>query len=228
MVKASLVSALVPPGRSATWSARPRAALFAGALLAVGLGGCGVFSPAEAPAAAPAPTADATASYVIGAGDKLGVFVYEQPSLTVSDVPVRPDGRISIPLAEDVMAAGRTPAQLSGELVQQLKKYVRDPNVTVMVHDFVGPFDRQIRVIGEAADPQAIAYRAHMTLLDVMIQTKGLTRFAAGNSAVVIRHGPQGAEKLHVRLSDLVKDGDISQNLEMQPGDTLIVPQSWF
>ncbi len=201
-------------------------ALFTWGLLALGLGGCAASG--GPPAAAAVSTAAMTAPYVIGPGDKLGVFVYEQPSLTVSDVPVRPDGRISIPLADDVVAAGKTPAQLSDELDERLKKYVRDPNVTVMVHDFVGPFDRQIRVIGEAADPQAIAYREHMTLLDVMIQTRGLTRFAAGNSAVVIRRGPNGPEKLHVHLSDLIKDGDISQNIEMQPGDTLIIPQSWF
>ena len=193
---------------------------------ALGLAGCA--SSGVTPSAAATPTADATATYVIGAGDTLGVFVYEQPSLTVADLPVRPDGRISIPLADDVMAAGRTPAELAAALDGRLKKYVRDPNVTVMVHEFVGPFDRQIRVIGEAADPQAIAYRSHMTLLDVMIQTKGLTRFAAGNSAVIIRRGPHGPEKLHVHLSDLIKDGDISQNIEMQPGDTLIIPQSWF
>ncbi len=177
---------------------------------------------------AAASASDVTSTYVIGPGDKLSVFVYGEPTLTVSDLPVRPDGRISTPLADDVVAAGKTPEQLSQELANRLRKYIRDPNVTVMVHDFVGPFDRQVRVIGEAADPQAIPYRAHMTVLDVMIQTKGLTRFAAGNSAVIIRRGPHGEERIPVHLGDLMKDGDISQNVEMQPGDTLIIPQSWF
>jgi polysaccharide export outer membrane protein len=211
--------------REMNWRAAERWSRLA--CLLVTLGGCAVFASPRPPAGA-APTADATAPYVIGPGDQLSVFVYEQPSLSTGDVPVRPDGRISIPLAEDVTAAGKTPSELSAALVERLKKYVRDPNVTVMVHGFVGPFDHQIRVIGEAADPQASPYRAHMTLLDVMIETKGLTRFAAGNSAMLIRRGPNGPEKLHVRLSDLIKDGDISQNIEMQPGDTLIIPQSWF
>lgn len=190
------------------------------------LAGCVAKPP---PPAAVAQTGEVTAPYVIGPGDKLGVFVFEQPSLTVTDVPVRPDGRISTPLADDVVAAGKTPEQLSHELEQRLRKYVRDPIVTVMVHDFVGPFDRQVRVIGEAADPQAIPYRAHMTLLDVMIAVHGLTRFAAGNSAVIVRREPNGQEiKIPAHLSDLLHDGDISQNVEMQPGDTLIIPQSWF
>jgi polysaccharide export outer membrane protein len=159
----------------------------------------------------------------------LGVFVYDQPQLSLESVPVRPDGRISTPLVADVVAAGKTPAQLADELTQRLKTYIKEPNVTIIVHSFGGPFDRQIRVIGQAADPQAIPYREHMTLLDVMIAAKGLTKFAAGNSAVVLRRGPDGKEKrIPVHLSDLMKDGDISQNLEMQPGDTLIIPQSWF
>ena len=195
----------------------------AAALLA--LAGCGATQPPPPP---PVDTAAETAEYVIGAGDRLGIFVYDNPQLS-AELPVRPDGRISVPLVPDVTAAGRTPTELSKILAEQLKKYVRDPNVTVMVREFVGPFDRQVKVIGEAADPQAIPYRSHLTLLDVMIQTKGLTRFAAGNSAMIVRSVPgHGQTQLHVRLSDLIKDGDISQNVEMQPGDTLIIPQSWF
>lgn len=197
--------------------------------LACGVAACAAPNgslPRAAPSAGSA--SDVTSTYVIGPGDKLSVFVYGEPTLTVNDLPVRPDGRISTPLADDVVAAGKTPEQLSKELADRLRKYIRDPNVTVMVHDFVGPFDRQVRVIGEAADPQAIPYRAHLTLLDVMIQTKGLTRFAAGNRAVIIRRTPHGMVRIPVHLSDLMKDGDISQNVEMQPGDTLIIPQSWF
>ncbi len=168
------------------------------------------------------------ASYVIGPGDQLNVFVYDNPQLSMS-VPVRPDGRISIPLVPDIVAAGQTPAALSKTLTDRLAKYVQDPNVTVIMQGFVGPFDRQIRVIGEAADPQALTYRDHMSVLDVMIAVKGLTRFAAGNRAVIVRQTPNGSRsELKVHLSDLIKDGDITQNVEMQPGDTLIIPQTWF
>jgi polysaccharide export outer membrane protein len=176
-----------------------------------------------------ATVSSATSEYVIGPGDHLTVFVYDNPQLCVTDLPVRPDGRVSTPLVPDVTAAGKTPAELASTLTDRLKKYVKDPNVTIMVRDFIGPFDRQIRVIGEAADPQAIAYSEHMTVLDVMIRTKGLTRFADGNDSVIVRTVPgHGTTQLRVHLSDLIKDGDISQNVEMQPGDTLIIPQTWF
>jgi polysaccharide export outer membrane protein len=166
--------------------------------------------------------------YVIGPGDVLTISVYESPQLSVSDLPVRPDGRISVPLATDLVAAGKTPSELGHDIEDRLKKYVQVPNVTVMVRSFQGPPDRQVRVIGEAVDPQAIPYRENLTVLDVMIATKGLTKFAAGNSAVIVRHVGAKQERLRVRLSDLIKDGDISQNVAMRPGDTLIIPQSWF
>lgn len=167
--------------------------------------------------------------YVIGSGDTLSVFVYRNPDLSESGVAVRPDGRISVPLIEDITAAGKTPTRLARDIEERLKKYVQDPNVTVIVRSFVGPFDRQIKVIGEATEPAAIPYRDHMTLLDVMIATKGLTKYAAGNRAEVVRRDLDGKPMaIRVRLSDLIKDGDISQNIEMQPGDTLIIPQTWF
>jgi len=167
--------------------------------------------------------------YVIGAGDSLSVFVYRNPDLSEPGVSVRPDGRISVPLIEDITASGKTPTQLAREIEGRLKKYVQDPNVTVIVRSFVGPSDRQIKVIGEATEPSAIPYRDHMTLLDVMIATKGLTKYAAGNRAEIIRRDPGGKQTtINVKLDDLIKDGDISQNIEMQPGDTLIIPQSWF
>jgi polysaccharide export outer membrane protein len=167
--------------------------------------------------------------YVIGSGDSLSIFVYRNPDLSDGGVSVRPDGRISTPLIEDIMAAGKTPTQLAREIEERLKKYIQDPNVTVIVRSFIGPFDRQIRVLGEATDPSAIPYRDHMTLLDVMIATKGLTKYAAGNRAEIVRRDPDGkTTTIRVKLSDLIKDGDISQNVEMQPGDTLIIPQSWF
>lgn len=221
--------AMRPAGRAGTgpgW----RAALSAGlpALLAAVLmllAGC-----AATPAVAPATTgaaAPGSSDYLIGPGDRLGIFVYDNPQLS-TEVPVRPDGRISTPLVPDILAAGKTPTQLGSDLEARLREYVKDPHVTVMVHDFVGPLDRQIRVIGEATDPQAIPYRDGMTLLDVMIATKGLTRYAAGNRAVIVRRMGGKQETIHVRLADLIKDGDIAQNVEMRPGDTLIIPQTWF
>lgn len=167
------------------------------------------------------------ATYVIGSGDTLSIFVYRSPELS-QEVPVRPDGRISMPLVEDVVASGKTPMVLAREIETKLKKYINEPSVTVTVRTFVGPLDRQVRVIGEAAEPAALAYREHMTLLDVMIATKGLTRFASGNRAVIVRRYEGSQKIINVRLSDLIKEGDISQNIEMLPGDTLIIPQTWF
>ncbi len=181
-------------------------------------------------AAAAASGKDASQSdYVIGAADTLDVFVYHSPELSMAGLAVRPDGKISLPLVEDITAAGKTPTALAREIETRLKKYVKDPTVTVIVRGFVGPYDRQIRVIGEAAEPRSLPYRDHMTLLDVVIETKGLTKFAAGNSAVIVRrYGTAEQKTIPVRLSDLIKNGDISQNIEMQPGDTLIIPASWF
>jgi polysaccharide export outer membrane protein len=180
-------------------------------------------------AAARQPSSTNADQYVIGAGDSLSVFVYHNPDLSEASVAVRPDGRISTPLIDDIGAAGKTPTELSHDIQDRLKKYVQDPTVTVIVRSFVGPSDRQIKVIGEATDPQAIPYRDGMTLLDVMIATKGLTKYAAGNRAVIIRRDAGGKqETINVRLSDMIKYGDISKNVDMQPGDTLIIPQSWF
>ena len=133
-----------------------------------------------------------------------------------------------MPLIPDILASGKTPTQLGKELAERLKEYVNDPIVTVMVSGFVGPFSRQVRVIGAATEPMAIPYRDHMTVLDVMIATKGLTKFAAGNRAIIVRTSGEKRETLKVRLNDLLKDGDIDQNVEMLPGDTLIIPESWF
>jgi polysaccharide export outer membrane protein len=166
-------------------------------------------------------------TYIIGPGDDLNVFVYRAPELSAI-VPVRPDGLISTPLAPDVMAAGRTPSQLARELEGRLRAYVKEPVVTVMVTGFIGPPERQIRVIGEVTEPLEIPYRKGMTVLDVMIAAKGLTPFAAGNRALIVRQEPGGAQTFGVRLGDLLKDGDITQNVAMRPGDTVFVPQAWF
>ncbi len=182
------------------------------------------------PASVTLPPAPVTVSqdYLIGPGDQLSVFVYQAPNLSVPGLSVRPDGRISMPLIPDIQAAGKTPTQLAKDIEGKLKEFVKQPNVSVIVGGFVGPLDRQIRVIGEATEPLAVPYRDKMTVLDVMILTKGLTRFAAGNSATIVRTVGNQRTSIPVRLSDLIKDGDINQNVAMQPGDTLIIPQSWF
>jgi polysaccharide biosynthesis/export protein len=176
-----------------------------------------------------ATAASGNSTYIIGAGDELGVFVYQSPQLSEDAVSVRPDGKISIPLVQDIQAAGLTPAQLADNISHRLTEYVKDPRVTVIVKNFVGPLDQQIKVIGEAAEPQAIPYRDGLRVLDVLVATKGLTKYAAGNRALVVRREPNGqTEDIHVHLSDLINDGDMSQNIRLQPGDTLIIPQSWF
>ena len=176
----------------------------------------------------PAPTQGEVgqSEYRIGPGDTLQVFVWNQPELTVT-VPVRPDGMISTPLIAGVPAAGKTAPELAKDLERALSEFVRSPTVSVMVTSFVGTYADQIRVVGQAAKPQALPYRANMTLLDVMIAVGGLTAFADGNAATIYRVA-EGGKIYSVRLRDLVKRGDISANVEMKPGDILIIPQSWF
>ena len=142
-------------------------------------------------------------------------------------VPVRPDGKITAPLIEDLVALGKDSTTLAREIEKQLSKYVREPIVTVIVTGFVGPYSEQIRVVGEAAKPQALPYKQNMTLLDVMIVVGGLTDFADGNKAVLLRTS-DGNKQYSVRLRDLVKRGDFSANVDVKPGDVLIIPQSWF
>ena len=165
-------------------------------------------------------------SYVIGAGDTLNIIVARNPELSMS-VPVRPDGKISAPLVDEMLAQGKTSVQVARELEKLLAKYVRDPVVTVVVTNIVGSYSEQVRVVGEAARPQFLPYRQKMTLLDVMIAVGGLTDFAAGNKATILRT-TEGNKQYSVRLKDLIKGGDISANVEMRPGDVLIIPQSLF
>jgi polysaccharide export outer membrane protein len=155
------------------------------------------------------------------------VFVWGNPELSVS-VPVRPDGRINTPLVEDMEAAGKDPTELAGDMEEALEQYVQSPIVTIMVNGFVGEFDEQIRVVGEAAQPQALQYRDNLSLLDVMIEVGGLTEFAAGNRAKLIREVRGKQRQRTVRLDDLVREGDISANVKMRPGDILIIPEAWF
>jgi len=142
-------------------------------------------------------------------------------------VPVRPDGKITTPLVEDLPAMGRSPTSLARDLEKSLSKYIRDPIVTVIVTGFTGPYSEQIRVVGEAAQPQALPYRQNMTLLDVMIIVGGITDFADGNKAVLLRSSENN--KLYtVQLKDLLKRGDITANVDVKPGDVLVIPESWF
>jgi polysaccharide biosynthesis/export protein len=190
---------------------------------ALGLSGC---TTTETLPPAPRQASTIDHHYKIGPLDVLNVVVWRNPDLSVT-IPVRPDGRISVPLVEDVVAAGKDPVDLSREIEQLLSKVIRDPVVTVMVNSFQGVYSEQIRIVGEASKPQSVPYRQHMTLLDVMIQAGGLTDFADGNGAVLVR-GAEGGKAYSVRLKDLLKRGDISANVEVRPGDVVIVPQSWF
>ena len=142
-------------------------------------------------------------------------------------VPVRPDGKVSAPLVDEIVAQGKTSIEMAREVEKALGKYVRDPIVTVIVTTFVGPYSEQIRVVGEAARPQFLPFKQKMTLLDVMIAVGGLTDFAAGNSATILRTS-DGGKQYAVRLKDLIKRGDVSANVEMKPGDILVIPQSLF
>ena len=165
-------------------------------------------------------------TYIIGAGDSLNIIVWRNPELSMA-VPVRPDGKIAAPLVEELVAQGKTSTQLARDVENQLSKYVRDPVVTVLVTGFVGPYSEQIRVVGEAARPQFLNYKKNMTVLDVMIAVGGLTDFADGNAATILRTG-DGGKRYAVRLKDLIKRGDVSANAEMKPGDILVIPQSLF
>jgi len=197
-------------------------------ILVVGLvlAACAHTRPTSTPVAGK-PTTATTSEYRIGPGDQLQVFVWRNPEISVT-VPVRPDGRISTPLVEDMVAVGKTPSELARDIEQVLAKYVRTPIVTVIVTGFVGTFNQQIRVVGQAANPKALSYREKMTLLDVMIEVGGLAQFAAGNRATLVRHVNGQEQVLKVRLEDLMKKGDISANLAMRPGDILIIPEARF
>ena len=198
----------------------PRAGAWLGA--AAVLGAC---SSVTLPPAPPA-TQSADYSYVIGAGDNLNIVVWRNPELSLS-VPVRPDGKVSAPLVDELVAQGKTPPELARDIEKKLSTYVRDPVVTVIVTGFVGPYSEQIRVVGEAARPLFLPYKQKMTLLDVMIAVGGLTDFADGNRAIIQRTS-DGNKQYSVRLKDLIKRGDTTANVEMRPGDILIIPQSLF
>jgi len=199
-----------------------KSALLLAALLA-GLSGCANFN--DHPPA-PAKLDALELKYKIGALDALNIVVWRNPELSMS-VPVRPDGKITTPLVEDLPALGKDATTLARDIEKELAKFIREPVVTVIVTNFAGPYSEQIRVVGEAAEPRILPYTQKMTLLDVMIAVGGLTEFADGNAASILRTG-EGNKQYSVRIKDLVKRGDVSANVEMRPGDVLIIPQSWF
>ena len=176
--------------------------------------------------AAPATVAAPDYKYLIGPGDNLNIQVWRNPELTAT-VPVRPDGKVSSPLIEDLVAMGKNPTQLSREIEQQLKKFIQDPVVTVIVTSFVGPHSEQVRIVGSAARPSALPFRQSMTVLDAMIAVGGITEFASGNRAVLVR-AADGGKQYNLRLKDLLRSGDISANADLRPGDVIIIPEGWF
>ncbi|HEC17211.1 MAG TPA: sugar ABC transporter substrate-binding protein [Sedimenticola sp.] len=188
------------------------------------LGGCASTHP-ELPTA----SGDARYStqYRIGPGDSVQIFVWRNPDVSTS-VPVRPDGFLTAPLLEDIPAAGKTPTELARDLEKELSTYLRDPLVTVIVGGFVGTYNQQIRILGEAASPQTLLYKDSMTLLDVMIAVGGITDFADGNKTTIVRVVDGEMKQFTVRIEDLLKDGDITANVDMKPGDIMIIPEAWF
>ena len=203
---------------------RSRVAALCVLLMAMALGAC-----ADNPELPPA-TTNASGEpplYQIGAGDSLTVFVWRNPDLT-TQVTVRPDGRISVPLLDDLYVEGKTPSNLAREIEKELAVFIQDPLVTVIVGGFVGTFPQQIRIVGEASEPKSIPYRANMTVLDVIIRVGGTTEFADGNSTVLVRFQDDRTFEYRVRLDDLLKDGDITANVALQPGDILIIPETFF
>jgi polysaccharide export outer membrane protein len=191
------------------------------AVCALALAGCATRAPA------PPETQVTNPDYLIGPGDNVNIMVWRNPEVSMA-VPVRPDGKITTPLVEDLQAAGKTSTDLARDIEKALTKYIQQPVVTVIVTNFVGNFNEQIRVIGQATKPQALPYRRDMSLMDVLIAVGGVTEFAAGNRASVIRIVDGKQQKYAVRLDDLIKDGDISANMPMRPGDVLVIPESFF
>lgn len=202
--------------------------LFA-AIAAVSLAACSSIGGEKLAAAptTPATAAEASPDYLIGPLDQLEIFVWRAPELS-TNVTVRPDGRISTPLVEDMIASGKTPSTLSRDLEGALREYVKEPEVTVIVSNFSSTFDQQVRVLGEAQQPVALPYQAGMTVLDVMVAVGGLTEFAAGNRAVLIRGKGAERQSYRVRLDDLLRKGNISANVPVLPGDVILVPESTF
>jgi polysaccharide export outer membrane protein len=167
--------------------------------------------------------------YIIGPLDGINIFVWRNPELSTS-VTVRPDGRITVPLIDDLPATGQTPTQLARAIEEKLKTFIQNPIVSIVVSGFQGPFSQQVRIVGEASQPQSIPYRANMTLLDVMIAVGGTTDFASGDRARLIRFDPASGtqREFALRIDRLIKDGDTKANVRIEPGDVIIIPESFF
>ncbi len=165
--------------------------------------------------------------YLIGPGDSVEIFVWGNQELSAA-VQVRPDGKITTKLVENIEASGKTPSELARHIEEVYSEFVKRPVVTVIVGGFIGVPWQQVRVVGEASDPRNIPYRKHMTLLDLMIDVGGLTEYADGNDAVLIRNFNNTQSTHELRIEDLIKDGDISANITMYPGDIVIIPEAWF
>ncbi|MGO9512648.1 MAG: XrtA/PEP-CTERM system exopolysaccharide export protein [Steroidobacteraceae bacterium] len=177
-------------------------------------------------ASEPAPTAAASPDYRIGPGDSLQVFVFENEQLSVT-VPVRPDGKISTPLVEDMVAVGKTPSQLARDIEKALSLYVKSPKVNVVVLVALSVYS-QVKVIGQVKEPQALPYHEGMTVLEALLSVKGLSQFAAGNRARIVRTVNGKQQEIKVKLESMVNNGDLSQNLPLLPGDVLVVPETRF
>jgi polysaccharide export outer membrane protein len=194
------------------------------ALAGIGLGACGGVAAQETPAPAPAPAT--TSEYIIGPGDTLQVFVWRNEELTTS-VPVRPDGKISTPLVEDMIAVGKTPSQLARDIEAVLAEYIKQPQVNIIVTTAVSTFS-QVKVIGQVTNPQAMPYREGMTVMDAVLAVGGLGPYAAGNRAKLVRAEGAGPREIKIKLSDLINKGDLKQNVALRPGDVIVVPESRF
>lgn len=184
-----------------------------------------VSAAAQAPSEGPEGTGVSTA-YLIGPGDNLQVFVWRNPELSVT-VPVRPDGRITTPLVEEMVASGKTAAELARDMEEVLAEYIRSPHVNIIVTNPQSLMS-EVRAIGQVETPQGVPYRDGMTALDLVLAVGGLAEFAAGNRASIVRKNGESEEKIKVRLHDLLNKGDLSQNIELMPGDILVVPESRF
>ncbi|GAA0300760.1 polysaccharide export protein [Sphingomonas oligophenolica] len=167
--------------------------------------------------------------YIIGPLDQLNIFVWRNPELSAK-VQVRPDGRITTPLISDMPAVGKTPAMLADDMKIALGEYIKDPIVSVIVENFSGTFSQQVRIVGATAKPASIPYRANMTLLDAMIAVGGLSEYAAGNRAKLVRYDRSTGKQVeyNIKLSSLLKNGDSSANVRLEPGDVIIIPESMF
>ncbi len=186
-------------------------------------------APIQAPPPVPVDPRISGWNYLLGPGDSVQVFVWRNPEVSGS-FPIRPDGKMTMNLIEDMQASGKTPTQLARDIEKALSKYIQEPIATVIVSGGIGPYNQQIRVLGEASTPQAMGYREGMSLVDVMIAVGGLTDFADGNKAYISRIIKQDGERvqLGVRLEDLIRDGDSTANAEVRPGDVLVIPESLF